>query len=38
MRDTRRNREILVIGLTAAIGAILAERLVRPTLERRIKK
>lgn len=38
MRDTRRQREMLVVALTAAIGAVIANIYVQPMLERKVKR
>lgn len=36
MRDTRKQREIIVILLTAGIGAVLGEMYLKPLLNRQL--
>jgi hypothetical protein len=38
MRDTRKQRAILVVALSAAIGAVLGDYFIKPALEDSIKK
>lgn len=37
MKDTREARDMLVIALTAAVGAIVGQKIVQPWLERTVK-
>lgn len=37
MRDSRQQRQIAVVALTAAIGAVIANVYLQPLLERKIK-
>lgn len=38
MRDTRHIRAVLIVGLSASIGAVLGEFFIRPTIEKAVKK
>jgi hypothetical protein len=38
MRDSRKTRDMVIIGLSAAIGAILGEHLIKPTVRKTVRK
>lgn len=38
MRDTRKQRAILIVAITSAIGAVIGDYVVKPYVEKAVKK